>query len=141
MKYDKKKKTRLLSDPTPIKSLPEGTKVLRPLIANSIKECDCFDEQNVFARHCENGSSQIKGIDFDQSYSPGAHYYSFIINIAIADMHRITARIIDVSNAFKNNKYCIKYSITLSYRCLPPLNYICALMKYGPSSQFRGTLG
>ena len=39
-----------------------------------------------------NGSSQIKVIDFDQSYNTVAHADSFIINITITDMHKITAR-------------------------------------------------
>ena len=64
VKYDKKKNVSLLSAPTPIKSLPEGTKVLRSLIATSIKECYCYDAWKFVARHCANGSSQIKGIDF-----------------------------------------------------------------------------
>ena len=45
-------------------------------------------------------SSQIKGIDFDQSYSPVAHTDSFRIIIAIAYMHRLNASILDVSNKF-----------------------------------------
>ena len=47
-------------------------------------------------------SSQIKGIDFDQSYSPVEHADLFIINIDISDMHRLIASILDVSNAFQN---------------------------------------
>ena len=43
VQYDKKKNLSLLSAPTPIKPLPEGTKVLRSLIAPSIKEGDCSD--------------------------------------------------------------------------------------------------
>ena len=83
VQYDKNKNVSLLSAPIPIKSLPEGTKVLHSLIAPSIKEGDCYDAWKFVARHCANGSSQIKGIDFDQSYSPVAHADSFIINIAI----------------------------------------------------------
>ena len=64
--YDKNKNVSLLSAPIPIKSLPEGTKVLRSLIAPSIKEFDCSDAWKFVARHCANGSSHIKGIDFDQ---------------------------------------------------------------------------
>ena len=67
-----------------ITSLPRGKKVLRSLIATSIKEGDCSDAWKFVARHCENGSSQIKGIDFDQSYSPVAHADSFITNIESA---------------------------------------------------------
>ena len=36
-----------------------------------------------------------------------AHAESFRINIAIAYMHRITARILDVSNAFQNKTFTI----------------------------------
>ena len=43
VKYDKNENVSLLSAPTPIKSLPEGTKVLHPLIATNTKECDCSD--------------------------------------------------------------------------------------------------
>ena len=43
VQYDKNKNVSLLSAPTPIKSLPEGTKVLCSLIAPSIKEGDCSD--------------------------------------------------------------------------------------------------
>ena len=44
----------------------------------------------------------IQGIDFDQYYSPVEHSDSFRINIAIAAMHRLSVRILDVSNAFQN---------------------------------------
>ena len=55
-----------------------------------------------FARHFANGSYKIKRIDFDQSYSPVAHSDSFRINITIKAMHKLTSRILDVSNAFQN---------------------------------------
>ena len=95
VQYDKNKNVSLLSAPIPIKSLPEGTKLLRSLIAPSIKEGECSDAWKFVTRHCANGSYQIKGIDFDESYSPVAHADSFIINIAIASMHILTARILD----------------------------------------------
>ena len=58
-----------------------------------------------FARHCTEGSSQVQGIEFYHYYSKVAHAYSFRINIAIADMHRITARILDVSNELNNTNF------------------------------------
>ena len=64
--YEKNKNVRLISAPIPIKSLPEGTKVLRSLIASSIKEGDCSGAWKFVACHCANGSSYIKGIYFDQ---------------------------------------------------------------------------
>ena len=50
-------------------------------------------------------SSKIKGIAFDQSYSPVARAYSFRINIAIESMHRLTAIILEVSNAFQKKNF------------------------------------
>ena len=67
VQYDKNYVFSLLSIPIPIKSLTEGTKVLRSLIAPSIKEGDCSDAWKFVARHRANGSSQIKGIYFDKS--------------------------------------------------------------------------
>ena len=87
--------------PYQIKSLPEGTKVLRSLIDNSIKEGDWSDAWKFVAYYCENGSSQIKGIDFYQSYSPLACADSFIINIAIAAMHRLTYRVLMVAMHYR----------------------------------------
>ena len=66
VKYDKNKNVRLISYPIPIQSLPEGTKFLHSLIYTSIKEGDFSDAWKFVACHCENGSSYIKGIYFDQ---------------------------------------------------------------------------
>ena len=113
VKYDNNKNIRLLSAPIPIKSLPEVKKILRSLIATSIKEGGYSDAWDFFARHCANGISHIKGIYFDQSYSPVAHSDSSRIKIDIEGMHRITARILDVSNVFQNTnvpiheRFCI----------------------------------
>ena len=86
----------------PIKYLPKGKKILSSPIAKSIKEGNCYDAWNFVACHCENGSSQIQGIDFDKSYSPVTHAESLIINIDIASIHIITASILDVINTFQN---------------------------------------
>ena len=48
VQYEKNKNVSLLSDPIPIKSLPEGTKVLSSLIAPSIKESEFSDAQYQF---------------------------------------------------------------------------------------------
>ena len=114
MKYDKNKNASLLLDPIPIKYFPERTKFLRSLIAPIIKEGDCSDAWKSFAHHCENGSSHNQGIDSDQSYSPVAHADSFTINIYIADMHRLTANIFDVSNSFQNTNTPIHERLCVS---------------------------
>ena len=86
----------------------------------------CMD---FFARHCENGSSQIKGIDFDQSYRPVEHAESFRINIAIAYMNRLTDRILDVSNAFQNTNVPIHERVCVS----PPPYYIDSFERSYPN--------
>ena len=86
----------LILAPILIKSLPDGTKVLRSLIDSRIKEGDCSNSWKFFARHCAKGISQIKVIDFDESYSTVTNSDPSRINIAVAD----TARILDVSNDF-----------------------------------------
>ena len=49
-----------------------------------------------------------------------AHADSFIINIAIASMYRLSARILDVSNAFKNTTVTIHERVCVS----PPPYYL-----------------
>ena len=44
----------------------------------------------------------IKGVDFDQSYSPVTHDESFRINIVITAIQRLNEMILDDSNTFKN---------------------------------------
>ena len=78
------------------------------------------------ARPCANGSSQIKGIDSDQSYSPVAHAHSFRINIAISYIHVLTAIISDVSNAFQNTNVPIHEIFCVS----PPPYYLDWFERY-----------
>ena len=77
-----------------------------------------FDAWEFVARHCENGISQIEGIVFGKSYSTVEHADSLIINISIAAMHRLTARILDVSNTFQNKNVPIHEIF-----CFSPLPY------------------
>ena len=95
-------------------------KVLHPFIATNIKEGDCSDSWKFVAHQSENGSSQIKEIDSDQPYSTVAHADSFRINISIAAMHRLTARILYVSNEFHNTNVPIHERVCVS----PPPYYI-----------------
>ena len=114
VKYYKNKNVSLLSYPIPIKYPPEGKKALCSLIDTSIKEVNCSDEWNFFSCHCANGSYKIQGIYFDQSYSTVAHYDSYRINIAIVDIHRLSARILDVINALQNTNVTIHERVCVS---------------------------
>ena len=109
VQYEKNKNFSLILYPIPITSPPppDGTNVLCSLIDPSIKEGYCYDAWKFVTRHVENGNYQIKGVDFDQSYSPVVHTDPFRINIAIAAMNRLTDRILGVSNAFQNTNVTI----------------------------------
>ena len=102
VKYERNKYVRLIAAPIPIKSLPEGTKVLRSVIDPVIKEGDFSYAWKIVALHCANVSSQIQVIGFYHSYSSVTHSDSSRINIAIASMNRFTDRILDVSDVFQN---------------------------------------
>ena len=82
-------------------------------------------------------SSQIKVIYFYQSYSPVAHADLFRINIAIVDIHILTARILDVSNAFQNKNVPI-----LEILCVSPPPYYLYLFERSypndPLNQYHG---
>ena len=120
MQYENNKSDILLSDPIPIKSLLEGKKLLCSLIGTSVKESDCYDAWKFVARQFENGSFHIQGIGFDNSYNPVAHSDSSRINISIAAMNTLTARILDVSNGFQNKNVPINERFCVS----TPPNYL-----------------
>ena len=120
MKYEQNKNVSLILSFIPIKSLHEGKKVLHSLIYPIIKEGDCSDAWNFFALNSEKESSHIKSIDFDQSWSPVEHADSFRTNIAIAAMHRLTDRILDISNVFQNTNPPIHERVYVS----PPNYYL-----------------
>ena len=113
-------KYSLISAPIPIKYFPEGTEFLLSLIYSSIKEGNCYDAWKFVALHFENGIYHNKGFDFYQSYSPVAHTDSFRINIAITDIHRLTARILDSCNEFQNKNVPIHERVCVS----PPTYYL-----------------
>ena len=72
----------------------------------------------MFCTPLENWISNIKGIDFDQSYIPVAHADSFRINISTSSMHRLTARILDISDTFQNTNVPIHEIV-----CVSPQTY------------------
>ena len=73
--------------------------------------------------------SQIKGIGFDQSYSPVIHAESFIINISIDALNRLTTSILDVSNELYNTNVPIRERDCVS----PPPYYLDWFEKYYPN--------
>ena len=71
----------------------------------------------------------MKCINFDQSYSPVTHAESFRTNIAIADMHILNTRILDVSNVFQNTNVTINERVCVS----PPPYYLDWFERFYPN--------
>ena len=94
--------------------------MFRFIIDYCIKEGECYDEWILVSRNYENMSFQIQGIEFDKYYSTVSHDGSLRINIDIASMHRITTRILNVSNDLQNNAFKINERVCVS----PPPNYL-----------------
>ena len=111
-----------------IKYLPDRTNVLSSPIDTSIKEGDSSCACKFVAHHRANLSPQIQGVDFDHSYSPMSHSESFRINITIVAIHRLSASILDVSNAFQNTNVPIHEIVCVS----PPPYYLDWFEKYYP---------
>ena len=93
---------------------------MNSLIDPRIKEYDCSNRWEKNSHHCANVSYHIQCIDYYQSYSPVAHEDSIRINISIVAMHRFTASILDVSNAFHNTNVPIHERVFVS----PPPYYL-----------------
>ena len=77
----------------------------------------------------------MQGIDFDHYYSPVAHPDSFRINISIVDMHRLTVRILDVSNASNNTSVHIHERVCVVQ---PPYYIDCFERSYANVPVNRG---
>ena len=61
---------------------------------------DYSDAWKKFARHCADAIYHIEGICVYQYYGTVERIYSFRINISIADVYRISTRIVYVRNFF-----------------------------------------
>ena len=117
--YDNNINVSLLSALIPIKYLPEGKNYSVHSLLLVLGKVNVLINEFFCTLLCKWGFS-IKGIYFDQSYSPVAHVDSFRIKIDIVAMHRLTSRILDVGNAFQNINVSIHERVCVS----PPLYYI-----------------
>jgi hypothetical protein len=99
--YDKNDAVKLVAQPAPIESLPEGKKVHRTVISTKVKK----KGENLFqlvARMCADGSKQEQGIDFEFSYSPTAGAATIKFALALAASRRWIVSIIDIVNCFQS---------------------------------------
>ena len=62
--------------------------------------------------HCSNSGPHVKGVDFDQYYSPVISYPILHLVVSISDAYHINIVVTDVTNAFHNTlKFSTKYYI------------------------------
>ena len=111
--YDKNNALGLYTQPFPRSMLPPGTRVLPSVLAPNIKEKG--DHLWAFvARHCANGSSQIKGIDYLYSYSPTASAFTIRLTLSFASSQGLIIGILDVVNCFQNTLVAINERLVVT---------------------------
>jgi len=98
--YTKNAKSHTFTAPFPIEDAPEGVNVLRSVISHRVKDLG-NDTYDLYSRHCANGSTMIKGLDYKESYAAIAVIDSCRIVIAIASRYGLTIYVIDIKNAFQ----------------------------------------
>ena len=99
--YDKNQAVQLYAAPVPIESVPKGIKIIPSIIACSVKPHG--EGQYKFnSRHCANGNDQVKGIDFENSYSPTASASSVRTTFAYASINYLILALLDVVNCFQS---------------------------------------
>ena len=121
--------THLILGHIPINSLPDVTKFILYLVTTGIREGDFSYAWKFVVKHFSNGSSQIQGIGFDQSYNPVAYSDSLRIYISVTDMHRLTSKMLDVSRDFQNKNVPIHERVCV----IPPPNYLDCFQKSYPN--------
>ena len=99
--YSKNQEIEVCATPEPIEKVPEGTKIYRAVLAPKIKDKG-NDIYQFVTRMCLNGTDQLKGLDFDHSWSPTISAYAIRLTIMYAAVYRLIMGKIDVVNCFQN---------------------------------------
>lgn len=99
---------------------PPNTKILRPHIAFKVKLTEIENQYKLYCRTAVDGSTQVYGIDYTESYAPvSSHIRIFIIfNISASMNWKIIG--LDISNSYQNN---IIYDISRRQYVNPPYKY------------------
>eukprot|EP00957_Ditylum_brightwellii_P172179 13107400-Ditylum_brightwellii.AAC.1 len=83
--------------------IPSGAKVLRAQLAFKVTLQNAPNYYELYTRMVVNGSSQIKGIDFDVPFSPTSAFDNIKMIIAIAAAENIIIYSLDMLNIFQTN--------------------------------------
>ena len=98
--YTKNAKSHTFTAPFPVEQAPANATILRSVVNHRVKDLG-NDAYDLYSRHCANGSTMIKGLDYKESYAAIAVIDSCRIVIAIASRYGLTIYIIDIKNAFQ----------------------------------------
>ena len=99
--FRKNQSINLCSRPEPRESVPSDVKVLSTVLAPKIKK----KGSNLYEftlRMCANGSRQVKGVDFDFSWSPTVSASGLRLTLMAASVFDLTIGTLDAVNCFQS---------------------------------------
>ena len=129
-RYDKNHTVGLFSSPIPIEDVDSKATTLRAVSVFKVKSTSTPGLYDLYFRLCANGSTQIKGIHFDESHSPTPATWVLFLAIAIGAAYMYTVYTIDIDNAFQNTPRYPDEQKPI-YVTIPPL-YIPWLRQHFP---------
>ena len=132
--YAKNASSMAFTAPFPRDLLPKNATILKSVMAFRVKTLST-GVYDLYSRHCANGSVQIKGLDYKESYAPIGGIDSIRIVIALGADLCLLIFIIDVGNAFQNTLVHRNERIFLH---LPPY-YIEWFKQYYPNYRLPST--
>ena len=137
-RYDKNYLVGLLSIPVPRKDIPPDATVLRAVSVFKVKSTASPTIFELYYRMCANGSTQIQGVDYEQSHSPNPLHWSIRLILAISASLHLRLFTIDIDNAFQNTpRYPEGKTKKAAYITMPPL-YLQWLKNRCPHIQIQG---
>jgi hypothetical protein len=101
--YDKMWDTGAWSKPSLRTELPKDIRILRPRQVFKLKRTELTDTYDLTSRCTADGSKQVYGSDYDNTYAPVATITSIRICIALEAAFQWSVHSIDVCNAYANN--------------------------------------
>ena len=120
-RYDKNHTVGLNSVPISTTRLPPGTKIVNSIPTFKIKKSYIINIDDLYYRMCLNGSKQVKGQDYQESYAPTGQYVSIRISIALAATFRLTAYAMDIDNAFQTTPKIDNAESPPTFISIPPM--------------------
>ena len=100
--YTKNARVGVFTSPFPIEDVPVGQRILESRVAFKVKEMSEKYMWDLYCRHCANGSVQVKGVDFFNSYAAIVTSDSIRVCVAFGASMNMNTYSLDIGNAFQN---------------------------------------